>query len=586
MAFRNLLLILFLSCSVQFANSQQFEYHSSTPFGIEIINEAQDRIGYKLLFTDRDKDGDQDLFLVTFGLGNGGGFDLSNIIFFLEYQENIGTKTSPEFGPRVPAYDSIYIPNYLFLPDCGDLNGDGLPDFIAMADIELYSEIQHLVIYLSNGETFDIKNDSDFGLEPFEPGSSFFPVLADLDNDGDQDILLSGTTTKFGDTTQIFTSLYAKNIGTTLQPNFLGWFNNPYGIMKDTIGEIIQVFDIDVDGDMDAVSLAFRDSVFVPSVKKNIAGRNQRPEFSELKIAPYGMPVPEGNQQFIDFTLTDLDGDGDLDFFLIDGGTGFELLYYENIQCIAQREEIYIDMCEGEVYEGYTMTGVYIDTFLAMNACDSIRTLHLTVHADYEDNLNLMKCEGDTIFLGDQEITSNGNYIIHTTSSNGCDSIINVNATFFMIDASVSIDENILSVMDIYHSYQWMDCNSGEVIPGETNATFTPSTSGSYAVKITTATGCSKISECVDVVISSTEIQKVSNKIFLYPNPGQGKIQIRNESTRDIQKIKVVNVKGQTLLETPVNSTSSFDISHLNPGVYLILIQIDDLTIPKKIIKL
>jgi gliding motility-associated-like protein len=42
--------------------------------------------------------------------------------------------------------------------------------------------------------------------------------------------------------------------------------------------------------------------------------------------------------------------------------------------------EITTTICDDEIYEGYTMSGVYVDEFVSVEGCDSIRTLNLTVN--------------------------------------------------------------------------------------------------------------------------------------------------------------------------------------------------------------
>lgn len=49
-------------------------------------------------------------------------------------------------------------------------------------------------------------------------------------------------------------------------------------------------------------------------------------------------------------------------------------------------------------------------------------------------------------------------------------------------------------------TYQWLDCgNANAIIPNATAQTYTPTVSGSYAVKVTNAGGCSTTSACIQV---------------------------------------------------------------------------------------
>ncbi len=76
-------------------------------------------------------------------------------------------------------------------------------------------------------------------------------------------------------------------------------------------------------------------------------------------------------------------------------------------------------ICEGDDYLGYTTSGVYRDTLVAANGCDSVRTLDLTVLPLSRSILTQTICEG-TSFLG---YSSSGTYRDTLVAANGCDSI-------------------------------------------------------------------------------------------------------------------------------------------------------------------
>ncbi|MNE79242.1 hypothetical protein D3C80_1757070 [compost metagenome] len=53
----------------------------------------------------------------------------------------------------------------------------------------------------------------------------------------------------------------------------------------------------------------------------------------------------------------------------------------------------------------------------------------------------------------------------------------------------------MLSVNAVFQTYQWIDCNTGNSIPGETDRTFTPSVNGNYAVIVSDG-HCEDTSAC------------------------------------------------------------------------------------------
>ena len=82
------------------------------------------------------------------------------------------------------------------------------------------------------------------------------------------------------------------------------------------------------------------------------------------------------------------------------------------------RINITTSICEGQSYLGYSKTGVYIDTLVASNGCDNIRTLNLTVKPVFKVTVTTSICEGEN-YAGH---TTTGTYVDVYTASNGCDS--------------------------------------------------------------------------------------------------------------------------------------------------------------------
>ena len=76
-------------------------------------------------------------------------------------------------------------------------------------------------------------------------------------------------------------------------------------------------------------------------------------------------------------------------------------------------------ICKGEEYEGYSSTGIYIDTLIAQSGCDSIRIIDLSVIESIEYSVVENICQGES-FDG---YSKSGIYIDTLFFTNGCDSI-------------------------------------------------------------------------------------------------------------------------------------------------------------------
>ena len=96
-----------------------------------------------------------------------------------------------------------------------------------------------------------------------------------------------------------------------------------------------------------------------------------------------------------------------------------------------QSTDITTSICFGSSYQvgnsSYDATGLYIDTLSSFQGCDSIITLDLTVTSFYEVNLQEEICEGETFEVGTSSYSETGDYSDQFISSDGCDSIVNLN---------------------------------------------------------------------------------------------------------------------------------------------------------------
>jgi gliding motility-associated-like protein len=88
-------------------------------------------------------------------------------------------------------------------------------------------------------------------------------------------------------------------------------------------------------------------------------------------------------------------------------------------------------ICSGQVYNvgnsSYTATGTYIDSLSTVFGCDSIITTNLLVVSEIVVNLNISICEGDSFQVGSNTYTEAGTYIDTLISIGTCDSIVITN---------------------------------------------------------------------------------------------------------------------------------------------------------------
>lgn len=347
---RSLCIIILLHAFIML-QAQSFHFAGNSPFALESTNAQGGNQTMKVLFVDLDQDGDLDVLHI-------GVSDIDdvydpreeNVHYFIEKQMNIGSRTVPVFGGRAPYSISFPFPTGYFLPAVGDVNNDGQVDMLIGSAIE--SNLHQEILYYRNTGTslspqYQTMNATEMNLEIFVPGSLFFPELIDLDRDNDLDIVMSGHSREFLDTVNVerVTIKYAKNIGTPNAPQFLGWFEEPFNMKTHGIGEMFLIGgDIDLDGDPDLLGQGLYDEAPLYYFE-NEPTLNGKPDFLFPQLSPFGLPMAGAEEQLIFPTLTDLDGDHDLDLFvtrIVD--ENYYLEYYQNDLSSALAEPGVLDL--------------------------------------------------------------------------------------------------------------------------------------------------------------------------------------------------------------------------------------------------
>lgn len=116
-------------------------------------------------------------------------------------------------------------------------------------------------------------------------------------------------------------------------------------------------------------------------------------------------------------------------------------------------------------------------------------------------------------------------------------------------------------------SYQWKNCN-GQNIQGATQASYTATASGEYAVVITWGT-CIKTSACIPVVVTDINDKAMENFVNVYPNPSKGAVTI-TATTAGFYRL--YDQRGTLLanIELDINNDFKATKEELSPGVYLL----------------
>lgn len=203
--------------------------------------------------------------------------------------------------------------------------------------------------------------------------------------------------------------------------------------------------------------------------------------------------------------------------------------------------------------------------------CDSIVTLNLTVNQIPQSTFTHTSCGPYQWINGVTYSSSNSTagYIIDNGAVNGCDSVINLNLTVININNTLSFNNGVLTSNQNGASYQWLDCGNGNTpIPGAVSQSLTLTQNGSYAVEIT-QNGCTKVSACFEMTNLGITNLADEDKIQIHPNPVANQIVIRNVSVGSYLTItdltgKIMHSQNTSDEETVIN------IENLSNGVYFV----------------
>ncbi len=211
-----------------------------------------------------------------------------------------------------------------------------------------------------------------------------------------------------------------------------------------------------------------------------------------------------------------------------------------------------------------------------------------------ENTIDLDICSGDSYTFADgsvqDNITQDVTYVSTLTgqAANGCDVIVTENITVITVsDVTTTTTNETITANNPNATYVWLDCdNNFAPIPGESGQSFTATENGNYAVEIT-EDGCVEVSECVTITTLSIKDSSLNEQVSVYPNPTLGNLNIDLYRTHQNVQIVVRNITGQKIMSRVLINTSNaqLNLAQLESGFYFLEIHVDENTLTKKIIK-
>lgn len=151
------------------------------------------------------------------------------------------------------------------------------------------------------------------------------------------------------------------------------------------------------------------------------------------------------------------------------------------------------------------------------------------------------------------------------------------------VDNTVTQTTTLLTANEASAAYQWINCDTGLDIEGETSQSYMPSANGNYAVQITSGS-CIEMSNCI-VFDTLGLIEFEASDISIHPNPVQSDLTIDITFDEAI-RLKLYDISGRLIFNRPSEiSTTTIGLSELKTGVYFLNIKTKTKSGTYKIIK-
>lgn len=145
-----------------------------------------------------------------------------------------------------------------------------------------------------------------------------------------------------------------------------------------------------------------------------------------------------------------------------------------------------------------------------------------------------------------------------------------------------------LNSLGSFASYQWY--KSGYLLAGEVDPTYYAKTAGNYYCVANDSTGCPSLSNSINVRVPCIPMGPVHERIIevsgkfeidVFPNPSDGLIELYGPNG----SLQIFNIHGQVVYEGKIiQNSSELNLSLLNPGIYLIILQSEASIYKKKLL--
>ena len=188
-------------------------------------------------------------------------------------------------------------------------------------------------------------------------------------------------------------------------------------------------------------------------------------------------------------------------------------------------------------------------------------------------------CLGDTIKLGSQVITTEGNYQETLTTTYGCDSLVALKVSVQSYDIAIAQKNDTLqAIVDpLPDTYTWYDCaDSTEVVDAQDSILILPY-DGTFDLEVSDGK-CTELAGCSAFIITSIA-QSFDIPVQIYPNPVSNILRIQfGEAIQEPIQLQIFDLQGRLIKsqENLRDQTIEVNVADLVSGTYLVQLRQGD----------
>ena len=228
---------------------------------------------------------------------------------------------------------------------------------------------------------------------------------------------------------------------------------------------------------------------------------------------------------------------------------------------------------DGNTNSSITVTSPGIYSVTVTNSCGSkTDSIVVSTGSPTTGFVNINECEA--VNINGITYSTSGQFTQLLQNASGCDSILTINAEILDFNAQIFQTDSMLYANGNPTSIQWINCTTGQAIPGATQTSFTPQVSGNYGAVIT-------IGECVDTsncrqIIQSPAPEKPSSlcdRLIVSPNPVYEQIEFTLD--KSVYDIRLFTSTGALVKSSKGNDQKQIlNFQDLAPAMYVL--QVDE----------